>query len=138
MPSNFEDLMNFIKQTVAILTPKGYEKLHAASSKFRSFDDVAAAVKKLLDPVVGTKTKIKLIGRNSQGKVVADAPRITGINHDGVSFISDNWIGDKLYFNDYELGRIKEYQSATPTAISTNEPAPKQESDDIDSLLADL
>lgn len=117
MPSNFETLMAVVKQTAQVLNPVGFEKMQAASSKFRSFDDVAKALIQITNSVKGTKTKLKLIGRNRDGKVVADIPRIVGINKEGVAFISDNYIGDKLFFSDYEETQRSKFINATPTEM---------------------
>ena len=126
MPSNFETLMAIVKQTAMVLNPKGYEAMQAASSKFKSFDDVANALIKVTDKVKGTETKLKLVGRTRDGKVVAEIPRIVGINKEGESFISDNYIGSKLCVSDYEEGKRAEYLGSKPTDM-----AKKDESDDI-------
>lgn len=120
MPSNFEVLMAVVKQTAQVLTPSGFEKMQAASSKFRNFDDVAKALIQITDKVKGTKTKIKLIGKNRDGKVVADIPRIVAINKEGEAFISDNYIGDKLFFTDYEETQRSKYVNATPTEMPSD------------------
>lgn len=117
MPSNFETLMAIVKQTAQILNPAGFEKMQAASSKFRSFDDVAEALIKITEKAKGTKTKLKLIGKNRDGKVVADIPRIVAINKEGESFISDNYIGDKLFFTDYEETQRSKFVNAKPTEM---------------------
>ena len=140
-PSNFEVLMAMVSQTAQILTPAGFEKMQAASSKFRDFDDVAKALITITDKVKGTETKLKLIGSNRDGKVVATVPRIIGINKDGESFISDNYIGSKLFFSDYEETQRAKYTSAAPTAMP-NDPLVEsahvdktEESFDLESLL---
>lgn len=117
MPSNFETLMAIVKQTAQILNPAGFEKMQAASSKFRSFDDVAKALIQITEKAKGTKTKLKLIGKNRDGKVVADIPRIVAINKEGESFISDNYIGDKLFFTDYEETQRSKFVNAKPTEM---------------------
>lgn len=122
MPSNFETLMAVVKQTAQVLNPAGFEKMQAASSKFKSFDDVAKALITITEKVKGTETKLKLLGRNRDGKVVADIPRIVGINKQGESFISDNYIGDKLFFSDYEEGERQKYLKAKPTEMKSEDP----------------
>ena len=121
MPSNFETIMAVVKQTAQVLNPTGFEKMQAASSKFRSFDDVAKALITVTDKVKGKETKLKLIGKNRDGKVVADIPRIVGINKQGESFISDNYIGDKLFFSDYEEGEREKYMKAKPTEMKSDD-----------------
>lgn len=138
MPSNFEVLMAIVKQTAEVLTPEGFAKMQQASSKFKSFDDVANALIKITDKVKGKETKLKLIGRNRDGRVVADIPRIVGINKQGESFISDNYIGDKLFFSDYEETQRAKYTKATPTEMPVNEVAVETPAKDDDLDLEDL
>ena len=139
MPSNFEVLMAIVKQTAEVLTPEGFAKMQQASAKFKSFDDVANALIKITDKVKGKKTKLKLIGKNRDGKVVADIPRIVAINKQGESFISDNYIGDKLFFSDYEETQRTKYTKATPTEMPAEVPSVVESNtanDDLD--LEDL
>lgn len=122
MPSNFEVLMATVAQTAQILNPAGFEKMQTMSSKFRSFDDVANALIKVTEKAKGTEIKIKLVGRNRDGKVVADVPRIVGINKEGESFIADNYIGTKLFFSDYEETQREKYLKAKPTEMKSDDP----------------
>lgn len=117
MPSNFETLMAIVKQTAQVINPDGFEKMQQASSKFRSFDDVAKALIQITDKFKGTETKLKLVGRNRDGKVTAEIPRILGINKQGEAFVSDNYIGSKLFFSDYEETQRANYVKATPTKM---------------------
>lgn len=119
-PSNFEILMAVVKQTAQVLNPAGFEKMQAASSKFKSFDDVANALIKVTEKAKGTNTKLKLIGTNRQGQVVADIPRIVGINKQGESFISDNYIGNKLFFSEYEERQREKFLQAKPTEMKSD------------------
>ena len=112
--SNFEELMNIVKQTAEVLTPEGFKKMSELSSKFRSFDDVAKALIAITDKVKGTKTKIKLVGRTRDNRVVAEIPTITSV-FEGVATITDNYIGNKLFFTPYEEGKRNEYLKGTPT-----------------------
>ena len=142
MPSNFEILMAIVKQTAMVLNPKGFEAMQAASSKFKSFDDVASALIKITDKVKGTETKLKLIGRNRDGKVVAEIPRILGINKEGEAFVADNYIGSKLFFSDYEEGKRAEYLNSKPTDMEKKDDldniASEQENNDDEFDLANL
>lgn len=142
MPSNFETLMAIVKQTAMVLNPKGFEAMQAASSKFKSFDDVASALIKITDKVKGTETKLKLIGRNRDGKIVAEIPRILGINKEGEAFVADNYIGSKLFFSDYEEGKRAEYLNSKPTDMEKKDDldniASEQENNDDEFDLANL
>lgn len=142
-PSNFKVTMSTVKQTLQVLSPKGWEAVQKASAKFKSFDDVANAAIKVLDKVKGTETEIKLVGRVSKGKVVAKIPTIIRYNKDGELYVSDNYIGTKLYFTDYEEGERNKYLNAKPTIPSpkTDTPAPTTEvstDNELDALLGEL
>lgn len=144
LASNFEELMNIVKQTAEVLTPEGFKKMSELSSKFRSFDDVAKALIAITDKVKGTKTKIKLVGRTRDNRVVAEIPTITSV-FDGVATITDNYIGNKLFFTPYEEGKRNEYLKGTPTdmekvpamdpLMAVAEEAPAEEELDLESLL---
>lgn len=117
LASNFEELMNIVKQTAEVLNPEGFKKMSEISSKFKTFDDVAKALIAVTDKVKGRETKIKLVGRNRDNRVVAEIPNITSV-FDGVATITDNYIGNKLFFSDYEEGRRADYMKSKPTEMS--------------------
>ena len=138
MASSFETTMAIIKQTAQILNPKGFEQMQKISTKFKSFDDVAAAFIKITTPVIGTDIKIKLTGKNRDGKIVPQIPRILALNKEGEAFICDNYIGTKLYWSDYEATKRDEFLKATPTDPEKVEEEPEKTEDsgfDLDSLL---
>lgn len=132
--------MAIVKQTAQVINPDGFEKMQQASSKFRSFDDVAKALIQITDKFKGTETKLKLVGRNRDGKVTAEIPRILGINKQGEAFVSDNYIGSKLFFSDYEETQRANYVKATPTKMQDpiDDSTPVESVDDsfdLESLL---
>lgn len=114
MASSFETTMAIVKQTAQVLNPKGFEQMQKLSVKFKSFDDVAKTFIKVTTPAIDTDIKIKLTGKNRDGKVVAQIPRILALNK-GEAFICDNYIGPKLFWSDYEAGKRDEYLKSTPT-----------------------
>jgi hypothetical protein len=131
LASNFEELMNVVKQTAEVLNPGGFKKMSELSSKFKSFDDVANTLVKITDRVKGCDTKIKLVGRNRDNRVVAEIPNITGV-FDGVATITDNYIGNKLFFSDYEEKKRAEYLNSTPTTMSEKAKVdPLMDTDDL-------
>lgn len=145
LASNFEELMNIVKQTAEVLNPEGFKKMSEISSKFKSFDDVAMALIAVTNKVKGCETKIKLVGRNRDNRVVAEIPNITSV-FDGVATITDNYIGNKLFFSDYEESKRAEYLKSKPTDMkSTSAPAtdslidtedlPVEDELDLDNLL---
>jgi hypothetical protein len=87
------------------------------SSKFKSFDDVAKTLIAVTNKVKGCETKIKLVGRTRDNRVVAEIPSITSV-FDGVATITDNYIGNKLFFSNYEETKRAEYLKSTPTNMA--------------------
>lgn len=118
--SSFERTMTFIAQVAEVLNPEGFKKMQAASSKFKSFDDVVNAFIKITDPAKGKETNLKLVGRNRDGRVEPTLPKFVAVNKEGEKFTSDNFVGDKLFFSDYEERRKAEYANAKPTAMSSS------------------
>lgn len=116
--SSYERTMTFIAQVATVLNPEGFKKMQAMSSKFKTFDDVVQAFIKITTPTIGKETNIKLVGRNRDGIVMACLPKFVAVNKNGEAFTCDNFIGDKLFFSNYEERRKKEYENATPTPIN--------------------
>lgn len=155
MPSNFESLIAIIHQTVQVLCgEEGYTKFNEIAGKCKDFDTFLKAFIQITDRKKGVETKLKLIGRNRDGKVVADIPNIVAINPNaeniaedssndsGERFISDNYIGNKLFFSDYEEREREKYLKAKPAEMKAEDPISDisgiDESDDnfnLDSLL---
>lgn len=128
--SSFDRTMTFIAQVAEVLNPEGFKKMQAASSKFKSFDDVVTAFIKITDPVKGKDTNLKLVGKTQKdGTVVAALPKFVAISKTGEKFTCDNFVGDKLFFSAYEEKKKAEYANAKPTDMSNDIPA---EINDID------
>lgn len=138
-PSNFERTMTFIAQVATVLNEAGFKKMQAASGKFKSFDDVCKAFVAVTDSAKGKETNLKLIGKTDKsGNVTAILPYFTGVNKDGELFVSDNFIGDKLFFSTYEEQKKAEFMQAKPTDMqkvvtdTTNVSSTKGSEEDID------
>ena len=144
MPSGFEQTMTYIAQLAGVLNPDGFKKMQAASSKFKSFDDVCKALDTILNPKVGTDCFVKLIGRNRDGRVQPAIPNIAALNKDGEVFTSDNFISLKeelLGFTEYEETQMKAYKEAKPTTMPVSESVDahsghgSEDNDDFSDLL---
>ena len=143
--SSFDRTMTFIAQVAEVLNPEGFKKMQAASSKFKSFDDVVTAFIKITDPVKGKDTNLKLVGKTQKdGTVVAVLPKFVAISKTGEKFTCDNFVGDKLFFSAYEEKKKAEYANAKPTDMSNDilaeindiDKSPSSSDDiDFDSLL---
>lgn len=120
MPSSFERTTTFIAQLGNVINPEGYKKMQALSAKFKSFDDVCKVLIQITDPKKGTETNLKLIGKpNKEGVIRAALPYFVSLNKDGDVWTSDNFIGDKLDFTDYEMKQKEAYVNAKPTTMAT-------------------
>ena len=119
--SSFDRTMTFIAQVAEVLNPEGFKKMQAASSKFRSFEDVVTAFIKITDVVKGKETNLKLVGRTQNGTIVPGLPKFVAINKSGEKFTCDNFIGEKLFFSPYEEAKKAEYATAKPTALKDSQ-----------------
>lgn len=133
--SNWEQIQTFIMQLLTNINPDKVKNFQAASSKFKTFDDVCSALIKLTDPQKEKEVYIKLIGKtDSEGRLNPAFPRICGVNKQGELFVSDNFISTKegvLAFSDYEESKMKEVKSAKPTNMGKVDDVPESSDDDI-------
>lgn len=137
-PSNAEVFSLMIGHVLSAICPAALEKL---AGKDVSYEQLVAFLKKATDPKIGTETKIKLVG-DSKGRAIF--PNIASIfEAGGEPVITNNCIGSKLGFTDYELRKKEEFANAKPTNMAStsagkdsdplNEsPIGKEENDDID------
>ncbi len=107
------------------------------SSKFKGFEDMCKALIAITDSKKGTKTNLKLIGKTRQdGTVEAVLPKFVAVNKQGELFVSDNFIGNNLFFTPYEEGKRAEFLNAKPTNMPDNVPEEdKVEGLDLSSLI---
>lgn len=138
LPSNWERTRDTMAAIGLHYAPEAFAKLQAASSKAKSFDDIALGFKKILENAIGKNpTNMKLVGRNSKGTVYATLPSCTGIdcaNTDKkaaqnnvelnswytwmVSPFNDD--ATKLAFSNYEQTQANEYHNAKPTKVDNS------------------
>lgn len=140
--SSFERTMTFIAQVANALNPEGFKKMQAASSKFKNFEQVVKAFIQVTNPAIGKETHLKIIEGNRNGNIISKLPKFVAVNKSGELFTCDNFIGDKLFFTNYEKNKMSAYQNATPTSINSSEPkaaatttASADDDLDFDSLL---
>ena len=140
--SNFEQIMAFIAQLGTVLNPEGFKKMQAASSKFKTFDDVCKALITITTPSKGKEYFLKIVGKtDKEGRVSPALPRIVGVNKEGEVFTSDNFISAKfeiLGFSDYEEQKRKEAQNAKPTNMGRVDDAPAAPSEEAEEEINDF
>ena len=158
LPSSWERTRDTMAAIGFAFFPEDFAKMQAASSKAKSFDDIAEMFVRCVTKNKGRiSTKMKLIGSNRNGSVYAALPNCTGIAEaKDEKRASDNnvkvgewytWMvspfGNNLSFSNYEEKKKVEYENAKPTAINnavdsvgaTVDTAPIDSEIDFDSLL---
>ena len=137
-PSRFENFQYTLMQIVHALNPTGEEKIKANASKIKTIDQFIDLVIKALNGKDKIETNLKLVGRNNNGTVYASLPNACGLNKSNEVF-PVNFIGDNLFFTNYELQQQKNYQNAKPTDMSQTENNPDvNDNDDLDISDLDL
>ncbi len=135
-PSHFENFQFTLMQIVHALNPKGEEKIKSMSSKIKTIDDF---IKLVLDNLKGTsdvETNLKLVGKtNANGNTYAILPKACGISRAGELF-PINFIGENLFFTNYEISQQKKYQDAKPTNMDKVDNI--DEEDDMDLSTIEL
>lgn len=135
-PSHFENFQFTLMQIVHALNPTGEEKIKANASKIKSIDQFIDLIIKALVGKEKVETELKLVGRNNNGTVYAALPAACGLNKSGEVF-PVNFIGDNLFFTNYELTQQKNYQNAKPTNMSSVDNNP-DENNEVDLNLDDI
>lgn len=116
VPSRFENFQFTLMQIVHALNPAGEEKIKANASKIKTIDQFIDLIIKALNGKDNVETNLKLVGRKDakSGVTYAELPRPCGINKNKEIF-PVNFIGENLFFTNYELTQQKAYQNAKPT-----------------------
>lgn len=138
LPSSWERLKDKMAAYGFAFFPDDFEKLQKISNKIKSFDELMKYFKQAVDRNLGKNpTNMKLVGRNSNGRVYATLPNCTGIAQaKDEKRANENQIkvGDwytwmispfndnpaKLAFSTYEQKQANEYYSAKPTSVGTS------------------
>ena len=136
-PSRFENFQFTLMQIVHAINPAGEEKIKANSSKIKTIDQFIDLIIKALSGKNKVETDLKLVGRNSNGTIYADLPRACGLNKAGEIF-PVNFIGDNLFFTNYELTQQKNYQNAKPTNMGRVDDAPAAPSEEAEEEINDF
>lgn len=125
-PSSFENFQFTLMQIVHALNPAGEEKIKANASKIKTIDQFIDLIIKALTGKEKVETDLKLVGRTNNNVVYATLPSACGLNKAGEIF-PVNFIGENLFFTNYELTQQKAYQNAKPTNMDKVD---KEEADD--------
>jgi hypothetical protein len=142
-PSRFENFQFTLMQIVSVLNPDGAKKIQENGKKLQAAldKDLNTGINLFIDLIIKAlagkdkiETNLKLVGRNNNGTIYAALPNACGLNKDGECF-AVNFIGDNLFFTNYELTQQKNYQNAKPTKMADNPDIPDTSGDiDVDDI----
>lgn len=122
-PSNLEKFKFMLAHIGEQLAPKEYEKFKNMTFALpEQFEKLATTFGEITKKAVGKQTKLKLIA-NKKGEPCL--PYFVNLSKAGDAYISNNWLGDKVFFSDYEVSQMNKQKSAGPT------PMPGAASDDL-------
>lgn len=132
MPSNWERTRDKMAAIGYAFFPEAFEKFKTIAGKAKGFEELIMAFKKLVDNAIDkTTTSMKLVGRNTNGRVYATLPNCTGIAQAKDEKTAANnkvnvgdwytWMispfGNNLYFSAYEESQRSNMANAKPTAM---------------------
>lgn len=154
LPSNWERTRDKMAAIGYAFFPESFEKFKAVAPKAKTFEEMMGFYKKIVDSAIDKKaTNMKLVGRNSGGRVYATLPSCTGIAQakDEKTALNNKcnvgdwytWVSspfndnlDKLSFSAYEDSQRNAISAAKPTAMPDELPEIKDEDPfDLESLL---
>lgn len=132
-PSSFENFQFTLMQIVHALNPEGEAKIKANGSKIKTIDQFVDLIIKALTGKNKIETNLKLVGRNNNGTVYAALPNACGLSKDGTLY-PQNFIGENLFFTNYELTQQNNYQNAKPTKMENNPDVNDEDEIDLDDI----
>lgn len=115
-PSNVESMMLLFKHAIDSVNPTVAKQIDSKEKNLgaANWDALRTLVAKILDAGKGTTTKIKLLKNSKTGEAVFPG-FFTGLTREGVAYVRNNFIGDKVAFSTYEMKRINDEATAKPT-----------------------
>ena len=120
-PSNVKALAIKIKHLLDAVYPENAPKVSQLSG---SWNDIRKQIVELTNPGIGTKTKIKLMGREAKNpdgttSIFPQFPGFfAGYTKAGALYLKTPFIGNNVYFKSSELDRIKKMVEAKPTEMT--------------------
>jgi hypothetical protein len=130
--SNVESMMLLFKHAIDSIVPSIGKDIDEKKKSLgaSNWEDLRSLVVKILDAGKGASTRIKLMKNGKTGEATFPG-FFTGLTKEGVPYVKNNFIGNKIAFSTYELQRISNEATAKPTKASEfTMAAPEAESQD--------
>jgi len=135
--SGVESMMLLFKHIIDAFVPEVGKKIDnkEVSLGAANWDELRKLIKKILDRGKGKTSSIKLI-KNSKGEPIFPS-YFAGLTREGVAYVRNNFIGEKLAFTPYETDQFNKEASAKITPASgfnfnDGESNSSNDSDDMD------
>jgi len=119
-PSNVESMMLFFKHAIDTLNPTIAKQIDSKEKKITAPDwnKLRELIVSILEKGKGVETKIKLMKNSKTGEAVFPG-FFAGLTREGVAYVRNNFIGDKIAFSTYELEKINKEASAAPAKVQS-------------------
>lgn len=136
LPSRAEELQNTIAAIGFTYFPEDFKKLQQVAGKVQTTEQLMTYFKQFIEKNMDKNpTNMKLVGRNSNGRVFAAFPKFTGIAQaKDTKRAAENGIeigqwytwmvspfGPNLTFSAYEQKQADEYRNAKPTSVDNSD-----------------
>lgn len=118
-PSNVESMMLLFKHAIDTINPKIASAIDSGTKNLAAadWDGIRDIVLQILTPGIGKiHTKIKLIkDKTGQGRFPGF---FAAVNKEGQCYLRNNFIGEQVSFTPYEVTRMNNMATATPTDMT--------------------
>lgn len=112
-PSNLERFERTLAHIGEQLAPVTYEKFKGLTFDLPSeFEKLAKTFIKVTEKSVNKAVKLKLV-KNKKDE--ASLPYFVNLSKEGKAYISNNWLGDKVFFSPFEIEQMEKQTTAKPT-----------------------
>lgn len=140
MPSNWDNFQFLISHLGERLAPEVWEKnkskLAFDVTTLEGFKKFIGALSQILKGALDKEFPLKLIG-DKQNR--SRLPYYVALNKNGEAFISNNFLGEKLFFSDFEISQKTKIQNTKPTTMNaTTNDLDIPDNSDLSSVADDL
>lgn len=137
-PSNFETMMLFVKHTMDSFAPAIAAQIDAGKKEIAApdWDTFRKLVKKIFESDKTRETKVKLI-KNKKGEGIFPG-FFSAVNRDGVAYVRNNFIGEKVAFTAYEMKKIQDEANAAPSQMQNSAADLEVDNTDINDVDVNL
>ena len=125
LPSSYEVLKQLAIHILGNYAPAQFEKFKKYVTKVKNMQQFLDGFVKLVNEAPENEIDLKVVGRNSSGKIYAKLPNTCGVSKNDDGSYSDttfpiNFLGKGLEFTAYEMQQADKMKNAKPTKMDDN------------------